>query len=121
MTKKLNFTISVPAGEDESNILDSGTLYGKAGNIIAAINFEIQDFDVDFNNLKIEGLNGQLPNLDLHNLVVKLSQKNGIATGYKMKVRDHNPDDVQGNFFNLLAMMWTQSSGVSSSMMNKFA
>lgn len=100
-------------GEDQSNILDSGTLYGKAGNIIAAINFEIQDFDVDFNNLKIEGLNGQLPNLDLHNLVVKLSHKQGIATGYKMKASDHNPDDMKKNFLSLLAMMWTQSSGVS--------
>lgn len=99
-------------GEDQSNILDSGTLYGKAGNIIAAINFEIQDFDVNFNNLKIEGLNGQLPNLDLHNLVVKLSHKQGIATGYKMKASDNHPDDMQRNFLNLLAMMWTQSSGV---------
>lgn len=99
-------------GEDGSNILDSGSLSGKAGNIIAAINFEIQDFDIDFNNLKIEGLNGQLPNLDLHNLVVKLSHKQGIATGYKMKPSEHNPDDIQGNFLNLLSMMWTQSSGV---------
>lgn len=100
-------------GEDDSNILDSGKLYGKAGNIIAAINFEIQDFDVDFNNLKIEGLNGQLPNLDLHNLVVKLSHKQGIATGYKMKASAQIQEDMQGNFMNLLAMMWTQSSGVS--------
>lgn len=42
-------------GEEHSNILDSGTLYGRAGNIIAAINFEIQSFDFSFNNLKIEG------------------------------------------------------------------
>lgn len=100
-------------GDEETSILDSGTLHGKAGNIIAAVNFEIQDFDIDFNNLKIEGLNGQLPNLDLHNLVVKLSHKQGIATGYKMKTSDHNVDDVQGSLKNLLAMMWTQSSGVS--------
>lgn len=99
-------------GDDENNILNSGTLYGKAGNIIAAINFEIQDFDIDFNNLKIEGLNGQLPNLDLHNLVVKLSLKNGIGTGYKNKVSDYNRDDVLNNLSNLLSMMWTQSSGV---------
>lgn len=42
-------------GEEHSDILDSGTLYGKAGNIIAAINFEIQSFDFSFNNLKMEG------------------------------------------------------------------
>lgn len=100
-------------GEDGSNILNSGKLFGKAGNILAAINFEIQDFDVDFNNLKIEGLNGQLPNLDLHNLVVKLSHKQGVATGYKMKASEQNPDDIYINFMNILSMMWTQSSGVS--------
>lgn len=99
-------------GEDDSNILDSGKLYGRAGNIIAAVNFEIQDFDLWFNNLKIEGLNGRLPNLDLHNLVVKLSHKQGIATGYRMKISDSNPNDVVENLQNLLAAMWTQSSGV---------
>lgn len=99
-------------GEDENNILDSGTLYGKAGSIVAAINFEIQDFDVEFNNLKIEGLNGQLPNLDLHNLVVKLSHKNGIPIGYKMKMSEHNRDDYTTNLASLLSMMWTQSSGI---------
>lgn len=99
-------------GDDGSNILDAGTLYGKAGNIITAINFEIQDFDVDFNNLKIEGLNGQLPNLDLHNLVVKLSHKQGIATGYKMRPSESNPDDILGNLKSMLEMMWTQSSGI---------
>jgi GPI-anchor transamidase subunit GAA1 len=99
-------------GDDENNILDSGTLYGKAGNIIAAINFEVQDFDVEFNNLKIEGLNGQLPNLDLNNLVVKLSHKHGIPTGYKMKVSDYDRNEIKTNLLNLLTMMWTQSSGV---------
>lgn len=99
-------------GEDESNILDAGKLYGRAGNIIAAINFEIQDFDVSFNNLKIEGLNGRLPNLDLHNLVVKLSHKQGIPTGYRMKISDLDPNDFAGNFEHLLAAMWQQSSGV---------
>lgn len=99
-------------GDDDDNILNSGTLYGKAGNVIAAINFEVQDFDVEFNNIKIEGLNGQLPNLDLHNLVVKLSHKFGIPVGYKMKMSNHNHDDVFENLMSLLSNMWTQSSGI---------
>lgn len=99
-------------GDDEDNILDSGNLHGRAGNIVAAINFEIQDFDIEFNNLKIEGLNGQLPNLDLHNLVVKLSHKAGIPTGYKMKISDYDREEISTNLYNMLTMMWTQSSGV---------
>lgn len=100
-------------GEDDSNILNSGKLHGRAGNIIAAMNFEIQSFDLAFNNLKIDGLNGRLPNLDLHNLVVKLSHKQGIATGYRGKLLDSDPNDVVENLQNLLKSMWTQSSGVS--------
>ena len=97
----------------DTSILNSGTLYGKAGTIIAAINFEMQDFDIDFINLKLEGLNGQLPNLDLHNLVVKLSHKQSIPTGYKMKSVERRRTKMQDNLLNLLSMMWTQSSGVS--------
>lgn len=97
----------------DTSILNSGTLFGKAGTIIAAINFEMQDFDVDFINLKLEGLNGQLPNLDLHNLVVKLSHKQSIPTGYKMKSVERRGTKMQDNLMNLLSMMWTQSSGVS--------
>ncbi|CAO1411146.1 unnamed protein product [Diamesa tonsa] len=99
-------------GDEDTSILNSGTLFGKAGTIIAAINFEMQDFDVDFINLKLEGLNGQLPNLDLHNLVVKLSHKQSIPTGYKMKSVERRGSKMQDNLMNLLSMMWTQSSGI---------
>lgn len=99
-------------GTEDQSILNHGTLYGKAGGIIAAINFEIQDFDLDFINLKLEGLNGQLPNLDLHNLVQKLSIKQNIPTGYKMKSTYREPNTYKNNLQNLLSMMLTQSSGV---------
>lgn len=86
---------------------------GRAGNIIAAINFEVQDFDIEYINLKLEGLNGQLPNLDLHNLVIKLSHKQNIPTGYKMTSNDRRGRSVKDNLINILSMMCTQSSGVS--------
>lgn len=58
------------------------------------------------------GLNGQLPNLDLHNLVTKLSHKQGVPTGYNSKISEYNPDDFRANMKNLMTMMWTQSSGI---------
>ncbi len=99
-------------GDDDSNILNSGTLYGRAGTIIAGINFEIQDFDVEYINLKLEGLNGQLPNLDLHNLVVKLSHKQSIPAAYKMSSQRGRKHKMQDNLLNILSMMCTQSSGI---------
>lgn len=68
-------------GYDDNPVLRSGSLDARAGQIQAAINVEVQDFDIQYINIKIEGLNGQLPNLDLHNLVQKLSHKQSIPTG----------------------------------------
>lgn len=56
-----------------NQILDSGTVEARAGSIQAAINLELQSFDLRFINVKIEGLNGQLPNLDLVNLCQRLA------------------------------------------------
>lgn len=48
-------------GSEECEVLKSGTLDATAGSIQAAVNLEIQNFDIDFIDVKIEGLNGQLP------------------------------------------------------------
>lgn len=53
-------------------------LKGRGGSIQAAINLEIANEKNTHLNIKIEGLNGQLPNLDLVNLVVKLCRREGI-------------------------------------------
>ena len=42
------------------------------------MNLEVPDSSIKHFNLKIEGLNGQLPNLDLVNLVVRLCRKHGV-------------------------------------------
>ncbi|XP_055346850.1 LOW QUALITY PROTEIN: glycosylphosphatidylinositol anchor attachment 1 protein-like [Paramacrobiotus metropolitanus] len=53
-------------------------LYGRAGSIQAAINLEIPSPDIDYLDLRIVGINGQLPNLDLVNLVKLLLYKQGM-------------------------------------------
>ena len=58
--------------------IQSGQLPGRSGQIQAAINLEIPDANIKYFNVKIEGLNGQLPNLDLVNLVVRLCHKNNV-------------------------------------------
>lgn len=68
----------------------------------------------DYINVKLEGLNGQLPNLDLVNLVQKLSNKEGISCGYKMtSTRRHLASQSRWkNIEKMLMMVLTQSSGV---------
>lgn len=100
-------------GSEDSQVLNAGSLNGRAGAIQAAINLEVQSFDVDHINLKVEGLNGQLPNLDLHNLAQKLSQKNGIPAAYRLSATNQKkPVTYQEKLQNLLAMVLSQSSGV---------
>ena len=50
-------------------------LPARSGAIQAAINLELPSEKVRYLNLKLEGLNGQLPNLDLFNLAVRLSRR----------------------------------------------
>jgi GPI-anchor transamidase subunit GAA1 len=97
----------------DNPVLKSGSLEARAGQIQAAINLEVQDFDVDFINLKLEGLNGQLPNLDLHNLVQKLAHKHSIATGYKLQsAHKRRGKNYEERLQNLVSMVLTQANGV---------
>ena len=59
-------------------VLNYGDLEARAGSIQAAINLEISHEKFTHLNVKVEGLNGQLPNLDLVNLVTKLALKEGL-------------------------------------------
>ncbi|KAI8432939.1 hypothetical protein MSG28_013837 [Choristoneura fumiferana] len=54
--------------------LNPGKLTGRSGSIQAAINLEFHTPKIKYIEVKVEGLNGQLPNLDLGNLVHKLCQ-----------------------------------------------
>lgn len=62
-----------------------GDLYARAGSIQAAINLEITHEAFTHFNVKVEGLNGQLPNLDLVTLVNKLSLKEGLPPMFQVE------------------------------------
>ena len=59
---------------------------GRSGPIQAALNLEIPEGNIKYFNVKMEGLNGQLPNLDLVNLVVRLCKKQNIDVGIHHRV-----------------------------------
>lgn len=100
---------------DDANVLDAGTLDGRAGSIQAAINLEIQGYDSEYIDVKVEGLNGQLPNLDLLNLVQRIALKEGLSSGHKQTSnvrRSGIKSTVATNLWHMFSMMLTQSTGV---------
>lgn len=101
--------------DDGVRVLDAGTLDGRAGSIQAAINLEIQSFDNDYIDVKVEGLNGQLPNLDLLNLVQRIALKEGLSSGHKQTSnvrRSGVKSAITTNLRHMLSMILTQSTGV---------
>lgn len=64
--------------EVSSDYIHRSPLHGRSGAVMAAVNLELPDKRVDHLDIRIEGLNGQLPNLDLFNMVVKLCHKEGV-------------------------------------------
>lgn len=66
--------------EERTNaVLDHGILEARSGAIQAAVNLEIHGDKLSQIEIKIEGLNGQLPNLDLFNVAVELCTRESIT------------------------------------------
>lgn len=98
-------------------ILNFGNLEARAGSIQAAINLELQSFDLNHIDVKIEGLNGQLPNLDLVNLVQRIAAKEGFISGHRQTSnfkRSGAKSSWEENFRHMTSMLLTQSTGVAN-------
>lgn len=65
--------------KEASGIVDAEPLTAISGAIQAAINIEMKSSKISHLNLKIEGLNGQLPNLDLFNVAVELATRESVT------------------------------------------
>ncbi|CAE1241658.1 GAA1 [Acanthosepion pharaonis] len=100
-----------------SEYIFPGTVWGRSGSIQAALNLEIPPEKVAYYNIKIEGLNGQLPNLDLVNLVVRLCRREGAAIRLHNQYDYHDSESFNGfkhSLLTMLRMMKTQASGSPS-------
>ena len=69
----------------EKGVLHHGVLEEHGGTIQAALNLEIHSPRISHLDVKISGLNGQLPNLDLVNLVHRLCSKEGVRSTFYNK------------------------------------
>uniref|UniRef100_A0A0K8R9Q0 GPI-anchor transamidase component GPAA1 n=1 Tax=Ixodes ricinus TaxID=34613 RepID=A0A0K8R9Q0_IXORI len=96
-------------------VIDPGVLLGRSGPIHAAINLELHTDRIRRLDLKLVGLNGQLPNLDLFNLVVELCLRESVHTTFHDQVSPYETESFEGwkqSFKTLAAMMAAQASGL---------
>uniref|UniRef100_A0A0B7B3S5 Uncharacterized protein n=1 Tax=Arion vulgaris TaxID=1028688 RepID=A0A0B7B3S5_9EUPU len=106
--------------ETESQYIVTNGLEGRSGQIQAAINFELPLENVQYYNIKLEGLNGQLPNLDLVNLVVRLCRRERARVAIhhsfdkKYDSSGESFEEYKSALKTMLNMMWYQASGAPS-------
>ena len=82
----MNFITDILAGE----------LAGRGGSIQAALNLEISHEEITRFNIKLEGLNGQLPNLDLVNTAMHLCRNQGIQPTVQKQVGGGQSEEGEG-------------------------
>ncbi|XP_075271516.1 GPI-anchor transamidase component GPAA1 isoform X5 [Opisthocomus hoazin] len=94
-------------------VRSSGPL-GRAGAIQAAVALELSSDVVTSLDVAVEGLNGQLPNLDLLNLFHAFCQKNGLLCTIQGKLPRGDGDSLPAygqSLRTLLLMALAQASG----------
>ncbi|KAA0191011.1 hypothetical protein HAZT_HAZT011698 [Hyalella azteca] len=98
-------------------VLDFGKLIARAGPIQAAVNLEIPESFVSHVDIRYEGLNGQLPNLDLVNLLHRLCHRESVEHTVRNRADHRKPDTASGwlhQLHTLLSSIATQATGVPS-------
>ncbi|XP_076247523.1 glycosylphosphatidylinositol anchor attachment 1 [Calliopsis andreniformis] len=96
-------------------VLISGDLSGRAGSIQAAINLELHSMKISSIDVKVEGLNGQLPNLDLFNLAQTMIAKEGIRQSFQRRFDVKYKNKLKNwyyHFHTLMMMIATQATGI---------
>ncbi|XP_032982160.1 glycosylphosphatidylinositol anchor attachment 1 protein isoform X2 [Rhinolophus ferrumequinum] len=94
--------------------MQSSPLQGRAGAIQAALALELSSDMVTSLDVAVEGLNGQLPNLDLLNLFQTFCQKGGLLCTLQGKLQPQDWTSADGplqGLQTLLLMVLQQASG----------
>uniref|UniRef100_W5UFZ8 GPI-anchor transamidase component GPAA1 n=1 Tax=Ictalurus punctatus TaxID=7998 RepID=W5UFZ8_ICTPU len=89
-------------------------LQGRAGSIQAALSLELSSDVITSLDLVLEGLNGQLPNLDLANLFNAFCQKLGVLCTIQGKLQRNDWDTTEGYTVaaqTMMLMVLKQASG----------
>uniref|UniRef100_A0A7N8XX48 GPI-anchor transamidase component GPAA1 n=1 Tax=Mastacembelus armatus TaxID=205130 RepID=A0A7N8XX48_9TELE len=94
--------------------MDWSPLQGRGGSIQAALSLELSSDVITSLDLVLEGLNGQLPNLDLVNLFYAFCQKIGVVCTIQGKLQKNDWDSLSGYSHavqTMMLMVLKQASG----------
>ncbi|XP_053322554.1 glycosylphosphatidylinositol anchor attachment 1 protein isoform X2 [Spea bombifrons] len=94
--------------------IKSSVMMGRAGAIQAAVSLELNSDVITSFDVVVEGLNGQLPNLDMVNLFNAFCMKNALLCTIQGKLQRNDYDTFPGYVHNLqtmLLMVLKQGSG----------
>ena len=101
-------------GHSNHGAIKAAALEGRGGSIQAAMSLELTQSSCDGLNFILEGMNGQLPNLDLFNVMDKLIRSNDGAV-YLHGRKDPGTRNLYNNCMGMigtsLMCMWQQASG----------
>jgi glycosylphosphatidylinositol transamidase len=104
----------------------------RGGSIQAALNLEFPDIHIHKLELKIEGANGKLPNLDLFNTIIVICTAQQFECSLESERGNANPDfsyfnkrnkapiDLREGIENTINMVFRQATGVPSSLHGYF-
>lgn len=98
-------------------VLHHGDLPARAGAIQAAVNLELHSDRISHIDVKVEGLNGQLPNLDLVNLIHRLCAMESVRHTFKNRDNPNFADPWKEwwySFQTMMSMVFTQASGMTN-------
>jgi hypothetical protein len=114
------------------NLIDlrAENLQKRGGSIQAALNLEFPETHIHKLELKIEGVNGKLPNLDLFNTIIRVclvnqfecsleSEKTAVEVDYNVYSQKPKIDYASG-VENTINMVFKQASGMPSSLHGYF-
>ena len=90
-------------------------LLGKSGSIQAALNLEIGTEKISHIDVHIEGLNGQLPNLDLVNTVTRLCKREAVIPTLHKRSDYHSLESLNGFLYSLKTMFQLMTQLASGS------
>jgi len=98
-----------------SEFIIPGELLGKSGSIQAALNLEIGSEKISHVDLRIEGLNGQLPNLDLVNTVTRLCKREAVIPTLHKRSDYQSLQSLNGFLYSLKTMLLSMTQLASGS------
>ncbi|VDM23021.1 unnamed protein product [Hydatigera taeniaeformis] len=101
-------------GVSTSPIVHGTKLRGRSGSLQAGIVLEFPSLSMDRLDVSFQGLNGELPNLDLINTVARLAKKHSIPLSLHGQLQGFTYASPLPALKQLISSIWLQSSGSPS-------